>query len=322
MRIIKNTLLMLCAFTAINTVQAASVSTKSSKPFGILSAPYGTGENPAIAEYFESMPQNTVYRPLKMPDKPLPVILWGNGGCRDNGLNHGNFLREVASHNFIIIAAGIPREERPVQGPRPAPRTEERAEERAAPAPKKIPDATHPKQLIAGIDWITAQNNNPKSPFYQGANLSKIGVMGHSCGGLQAIVVSADQRIKTSVIFNSGVLVGDPNAGKMELIVEKSALLKFHGPIAYINGGPSDGAYKNGVDDFNRIEHVPAFLGSNNVGHGGTFWLAPNGGEYAQIAAAWMKWHLQNDTAQSKMFLGENCLLCKNKEWTVSSKNF
>ena len=67
----------------------------------------------------------------------------------------------------------------------------------------------------------------------------------------------------------------------------------MHGPIAYINGGPTDIAYKNALDDFSRLSRVPVFFGENGVGHGGTFWSAPNGGDYAKVATAWMSWQLK-----------------------------
>lgn len=34
----------------------------------------------------------------------MPVLLWGNGACVDNGLAHAAFLREIASHGYLVIA--------------------------------------------------------------------------------------------------------------------------------------------------------------------------------------------------------------------------
>ena len=59
--------------------------------------------------------------------------------------------------------------------------------------------------MKAGLDWAMAENARPGSPLYHHLNLDEVAVMGQSCGGLQATVNSADPRVKTSVIWNSGV---------------------------------------------------------------------------------------------------------------------
>jgi len=56
-----------------------------------------------------------------------------------------------------------------------------------------------------------------------------------------------------------------------------NVLQTLHTPVIYIQGGPTDIAYANGMDDFKRIGHVPVAIANLPVGHGGTF-LEPNGG--------------------------------------------
>ena len=74
--------------------------------------------------------------------------------------------------------------------------------------------------------------------------------------------------------------------------MSKALLDKLHTPTFYILGGETDIAYPNGMDDFGRIKHVPAFLGNLiGVGHGGTYW-EPNGGKAAQAVVAWLNWQL------------------------------
>lgn len=296
-------------------LQAAAVKSQTNDgvfPVGVIGEPSGTGSYPAIAESYSSMPINTVYRPLVLPQERLPLLLWGNGACSDDGLSYAVFLREISSHGFIIVAAGYPRET-------PATNNAAPAETAASAAPQRAIDPTQPQQLLDAIDWIQAQNNEPDSPFYQHVDLDNLGVMGHSCGGLQALAMSADPRVDTTILFNSGVLNAGPDAGRSGISVLKSDLEKIHAPIAYINGGPSDIAYLNAVDDFERINHVPAFFGENQVGHGGTFRIAPNGGDYAQFATAWMSWQLRGNH-QTTMFLGEDCDLCSRPNWKVQKK--
>lgn len=138
-------------------------------------------------------------------------------------------------------------------------------------------------------------------------------------GGLQAIEVSPDPRVTTTVVCNSGVL---PNRSSMAAMpnLTKEDLKKLHGPVLYIMGGPSDIAYKNAMDDFSRIEHVPVFMTNLDVGHGGTYRRA-HGGEYAPVAIAWLNWQLKGTQDDAKMFLGEDSLLKKDGKWTIEVKN-
>jgi hypothetical protein len=304
-----------------------SAAVVSPKPVGIIGAPVGTGAYPAVAESDATMRMNTLYHPAKMPAN-MPLILWGNGGCKDDGLNDGAFLREVSSHGFFIVAAGYPRVERGIERRPPPPADGTVRRPPPPPMPRPAPaagaqrqaDPTVPAQLISAIDWVERENANPKSRFYKRVNVTKIGVMGHSCGGLQAVSLAADPRVSTTILFNSGVLNDGPASGMSGMAVVKSELAKIHGPIAYINGGPTDVAYKNALDDFERIKHVPVFFGENGVGHPGTFWSEPNGGEYAQVAAAWMAWRLKGDAKLGKWFTGADCQLCTNPRWKVKKK--
>ncbi len=77
--------------------------------------------------------------------------------------------------------------------------------------------------------------------------------MGMSCGGLQAIEISLDPRISTTVVCNSGVLP-DPSPLPGMPALKKDVLQKLHAPVLYIMGGPSDIAYNNAMDDFSRVE--------------------------------------------------------------------
>jgi hypothetical protein len=102
--------------------------------------------------------------------------------------------------------------------------------------------------------------------------------------------------------------------------VSKDLLAKLHGPIIYILGGSSDIAYENGMDDFRRIEKLPAFVANMDVGHGGTY-NQPHGGEFAKVALGWLQWQLKGDKEAAKMFSGENFTLKESKVWTVDRKN-
>ena len=277
-----------------------------------IGAPAGTGGQPAIAQARADAPGYTVYHPVTWGPEPLPLVLWGNGGCRNNGLSASHFLRQIASHGYVVIANGAPAEERPVQsalppanGPRPT----------GSAPPRATPDETQVSQLLAAIDWASGAGD-----LASHVDFARIAVMGHSCGGLQALAAGADGRIKTVVAFNSGVYIR-AGSGLSGVHIQKQDLEKLHTPVAYILGGPDDIAYPNGSDDVARIGHVPVFYGNLGVGHGGTFQLA-DGGDYGRVGAAWLDWQLKGSKTAGAMFAGQDCCLCKDTRWTVVRKQF
>ncbi len=307
---------------------AASLSLAAEQPLlpvGVIGAPAGTGGLPAIAESREDLRAHTIYRPQQMPATPLPVLVWGNGGCSDNGLSHSFFLREIASHGYFVIALGYARAEPrpraangatpPPPAPAPgAPRTGQIGGGGALPADPNETDATVVAQMDMALAWAAAMNELSSSPLRGHLDLTRVAVAGHSCGGLQTIRFSADPRVKTSMIFDSGVY--NVPGGMSRVKVSKFDLYSLHGPTAYITGGPTDQAHPNAMDDAARIKHVPVFLGWLPVGHGGTF-SQPNGGDWASIAVKWFDWQLKGDAAAGRWFVGEDCGYCKEGRWKV-----
>ncbi len=304
------------ALTATSLLAQEAPPKAAPQPFGVIGPPAGTGPMPAVAEYLAAMPEHGFYRPARLPKAPLPILLWGNGGCRDNSLSASAFLREVSSHGYFVVVAGPMRDERAPGPPPPQAATTIPPPDRGAQLAKRGPDATSPEQIIAGLDWALAQNKNPASPLYRHLDPAKIAVAGHSCGGLQAMRISADPRIKATMLFNSGIF-NVSSDGVSALSVKKEELAKLHAPIGYIIGGPGDIAWPQAIDDVARIVHVPVFFGHSPVGHGGTFWAAPNGGEYGKIAVAWFDFHLRGDKRAGAMFRGRDCGLCRTPSWSV-----
>ena len=258
----------------------------------------GTGNYPAIMVSEPSLPTHTVFKPQDLSKfggaNKLPIIAWGNGACFDSPWEHVKFLNEVASHGFLVIAIGT--------------------------MPKQTDVRSKSQKLLDAIDWAIAQNSDPNSPYFQKIATDKISVSGMSCGGLQTLEVAGDPRITTVGVFNSGVL-GNPGGGMPGMPqVTKDQLNNIKVPTLYLLGGKSDIAYGNGMDDFNRINHVPIFVGNLDVGHGGTYGQ-PYGGEFAKVATAWYKWQLKGDQEAGKLFSGKTPGLAKAEGWVVEKKN-
>lgn len=271
----------------------------------------GTGPYSAIKEVDPTLADHVVYRPANLQalsGRKLGVLVWGNGGCVDDGASARFHLAEIASHGYLVIAPG-----KILSGPGAS----EKPKTRPA-APKKLAVVTTAQDVRAGIDWALAENGRKGSAYHGRIDPKMVAVAGHSCGGLQALQLAGDPRVGTVIVHNSGIFTDgtNPIAG---MTVDKSLLKTLHTPVLYVLGGPSDIAYPNGTDDVRKIEHVPVMLANLNVGHGGTFG-EPNGGTVAQVSVRWLDWQLRGDVTAAKTFKGADCGLCTDAQWIVEKK--
>ncbi len=262
----------------------------------------GTGPYKAIMVEEPSLEAHTIFRPADLSkfDKknPLPILVWGNGACTNSPWEHQNFLSEIASHGFFIVAIGHwPAEGERYNGP-----------------------MSKTEQQIEGLDWAIAQNADKNSPYYGKLDVKNIAAAGMSCGGLQTLVNAADERLKTIMICNSGSFINPGTAVPGMPMPKKEDLKKIHTPVMYLLGGSEDIAYENGMDDFHKIDHVPAFAANFPVGHGGTYGQ-PHGGEFSVVATAWLQWQLKGDKEAGAMFTGKPCGLESRKDWTAEKNS-
>jgi len=281
-----------------------------------------SGPHPIVIEHDQRLATHTIYRPATLGPSKHPVLVWGNGACVKNGLSFPEYLSEIASYGFVVVADGPPVPPAPrgggaqagAAGPAAPPRGAQPGA--AAPggrggAPASINADGTP--LTAAIDWLQRESTDSTSRFYQKVETSRVAAMGMSCGGQMAYNVSADPRVATVGIWNSGLL--QPN----EKIFEG-----LHSSVIIITGGESDIAYANGKRDFETLPaRIPVFYGVYpSIGHGGTY-NEDNGGAFGVAAVAWLKWQLQNDTTEKGKgyFVGSTCGLCSNPQWKTDSRS-
>jgi dienelactone hydrolase len=281
--------------------------------------PMGSGPYSAIMEMDGSLPTHTLYRPADLSRAgKLPVVVWGNGACWNVGNSFRWFLSDIASYGYLVIALG-PIEKRVLRTssdpmtPIPA----------AAPPPANVnipASSSKSSQLIDAMNWAYAQNQRKDSPLYQRLDTSGVAVMGQSCGGAQALEASADPRVRTTVLWNSGLFPTPTSMGGGAALSRDDLRHLLHAPTAFISGDEQDSAFANANANFDLITHVPVFRAwARGMLHSGTF-SERNGGEFAGIAVAWLDWQMKRDNRAKKLFVGQDCGLCVNPRWVVRSK--
>lgn len=253
---------------------------------------------PTTVAAAQGLPTHTVYYPADLSDFPskgrLPVLIWGNGACRNDGRRFEATLTKVASHGFLVVAVGLFE-------------------------PKDNAPSTTGAQMIEGIDWAVKANESVEA-LRGKIDTDNIAVMGQSCGGLMTIEAAHDPRIDTIGVINSGVYNAGPNSGRSITTATKETLKTIHSPALYLNGGENDAAFENSNDDFARITSAPVFYGAmNGAGHIATH-RHKNGGRFAEVITEWLEYQLKGDPEAATMFVGPQCGLCVDPQWTVKKK--
>ncbi len=243
---------------------------------------------PAMGIDVEALPGYTVYYPQALQEAvakngALPVFIFGNGGCSHNSEFYLPTFAELVDNGYMVIAIGTP----------------DGKEAAALTADTDLMQLGRGDNLLDAINWVCKANAKAGGKYYHTANCSRIAVGGHSCGGAQAMAVSYDPRVKTTLMLNSGM-------GEMRMAgAAKADLAELHSPILYLIGGPEDVAYPNAAIDFKGINHVPVVSANFPVGHGGTYG-SPKGGVLGGIILQWLDWQLKNDEDASRFFTDED----------------
>jgi hypothetical protein len=211
----------------------------------------------------------------------MPVLVWGNGACSDDGTSAQNFLAQVASYGFVAIASGNPGGNG---------------------------GSTTADWMTEAVAWVVGGAN--------GLNVdsSRIMAAGYSCGGTEAYQMQNNEAVSSIGIFNSGLLSDYDFASQLT----KPIIFALGGPDDIAHGNvssllssilhrPSFHSHTNdkpqGERDYAALPaDLPSWKGNlNSVGHGGTYGQ-PNGGLFAEAASNWMLWLFQGDAEAGAYF--------------------
>ena len=244
-----------------------------------------TNSDPGIKE-------GTIFRPADLgAGKKYPIFVWGEGGCKKDGLSNQAAMAEIASHGYFVVADGTPGG------------SGNRAQSNDI--------VNMGKPLIAYIDWAIAENNKVCSAYYQSLDPTKVASNGFSCGGLMAEGTAGDPRMTTWGLNSSGMINTNQNFYKT-----------IHTPVLMVEGGTSDIAFENGKKDYDAIAQltVPLMWFSKNIGHGGDL-FSNRGGDFTKINLAWLNWWLKGDVGATGkgVLVGAGCKYCSDSAWEVKS---
>jgi len=310
-------------------------------PFGVppyfpSDYPRGAGPFKAVMSEEPGLSEHVVYAPANLTalaQRRMPVVIWANGSCLYAGNRYRQYLTEVASHGYLVIAGGPmgpvelevgPQSNPVVRGTGPGGVGRAAAGGRAGRAggvPQPGATAAPPTarvtlpMLKTAIDWATAQNRDASSRFHARLDLDHIVSMGHSCGGVLALeLAQEDARVNGLGVWFSGI--GLTGRGGTPPAVDR-----IRGPVLIITGEASlDIGYAAGERTFEAIERLPVFYGwQTGLQHIGTFG-APNGGDLGVLTVRWLEWTTRGSAAAGRMFKGASCTLCQDRSWHVRKK--
>jgi hypothetical protein len=235
----------------------------------------------------------TIYRPDTLaPDGALnPIVGWMSGGSTNP--SGYPLLPHLATHGFVVVASNT--------------------------TPDVGQEVELGKEIIAGIDWVIAENQRMGSDYFGKLDETKLASMGYSMGALATFTIANDPRLTTTIHVSGGNM--DPTRIK-----------NLHAPAAFFCGIPGDSncsildttcdiAAANCDTDFSNAT-TSVFYANFPGGHLGIL-TEPNQDTITTEVTAWLHWKLMLDDTLQARYVGDQCTVCKDTaHWKkVQQKN-
>ncbi len=198
------------------------------------------------------------------------VITWGNGTF-SQPFDYFGLLDHLASYGFIVIASNSGF-------------------------------TGSGQQMIAGVDWVIEQNDDPNSPLFDTVDTEAIGAAGHSQGGGGTINAGTDPRVVCTAPIQ-------PIPGDVE---------NLQGPTFIMGGGQDFVVPVRGIAEDTAIPSpVATVFGILRAGtHFDPLDYADG---YRGYITAWFSGCLDGNPLASQAFVAP-CTLCDNPEWNTFRK--
>jgi hypothetical protein len=248
---------------------------------------------PTTMEYPAELPWFNIYRPadLNATGKPLPVIVWANGGCYRSDFTWKPLFDRWAAGGFVVLALTADPD-----------------------AGAMVMSSINDQAGL--VDWVVKKAAAAGSPYAGKLDTQRIVAAGNSCGGVTALGLAAkDPRIATVFVLSGSSGFGSAN---------KSVIDKILVPDGYVVGGPQDIARPNATSDYDALPAgVPAMIVSRFDGSHLT--VSTDQGilaEEARIALDWMDLALYGTkAAYDELTSSTVCFGCDAGNYTLMSKN-
>jgi hypothetical protein len=219
-----------------------------------------------------------------------PLVGWVSGGATTH--DWYTLLPHLASHGFVVITSNT--------------------------SPSIGAEVELGREMIAGIDWVSAENARQGSQLFGKVDLTKIAASGYSMGSLATFTIAADPRLTTTVHISGGNMGAD-------------SLRNLRAPAAFICGTPNpsctpldilsescDIAAANCDTDFAGAT-TPVFYANFPGGHLGVM-TSPHQERIGAMVVAWLRLHLTGDASLKRLFVGSSCGYCSDSNWKVQQK--
>ncbi len=224
----------------------------------------------------------TIYRPAELAPGGAknPIVGWMSGG--GSTPSQYTLLPHLATHGFVVVASNT--------------------------SPSVGSEMRLGMEIIAGIDWVLAENGKADSAYHDKLDSTKIASMGYSMGALATTVIGGDKRLTTTIHISGGNMVTD-------------RIKMLHAPAAFLCGASGvDIAGAGCATDFEAAT-VPVFYGVFNGGDHLAIRTQPHADRIRAAVTGWLRWQLMRDVSLAPMFVGDQCTLCTDSNWTVKQKN-